>query len=210
MHNRKRWVLAGVPLFLLLSSVALSEDSLWQKINSEGKELREQGRYDEAEKASSHALAEAEKLGPEDYRVAISLNELAIVCHLRGRLDDAERLYRRALGIWEKLPKRLETATALSNLARLCLDRTNYAEVERLSKRALAILEELSPRHPEVANSLHNLADVHALQGRYAAAEPLYREALTILENSFGPDHPELAYGLTRLGRGRLCARSFR
>ena len=122
MCSRKRRLARGVPFFLFLPIVALSEDSLWQKINSEGRELREQGRYDEAEKASLLALAEAQKAGPEDYRVAISLNDLATLYHLRGRLRDAEPLYRSALDIWERLPKRPELATVLSNLGRLCLD----------------------------------------------------------------------------------------
>ncbi len=148
MGTRRRWLSKGVPFFLLFPIGALTEDSLWQKTNSEGRELREQGRYDEAEKAGLLALTEAGNFGPEDYRVAISLNELAVLYHLRGRLDAAEPLYRRALGIWEKLPERLETATALSNLARLCLDRENSVEVERLSKRALSILELLVAQAP--------------------------------------------------------------
>ena len=48
---------------------------------------------------------------------------------------------------------------------------------------------------------MNNLADVHTLQGRCAAAESLYRQALSILEDSLGPDHPEVAYGLTHLAR---------
>ena len=151
-----------------------------------------------------HGLAEAEKFGPEDRRLAVTLNELAALYHASLRFSEAEPLYRRALGIWEKFPDCLEQATALSNLARLCLDRGNYAEVESLSTRALAISQSLAPKHPEVAHSLNNLADVHTLQGRYAAAELLYRQALSILEDSLGPDHPEVAYGLNHLAQALL------
>ncbi len=202
VRTTQRWLSIGLTLLLLFPLVVASlEDSFWQRINSEGRQLRKEGRFDEAEKISLLALAEAERFGAEDYRVAATLNELAALYHSRGRLDDAEPLYRRALDIWEKFPDRLELATALSNLARLCLDQQKYGEVEQLSERALNISESLSPQNPEVANSLNNLADVHALHGRYAAAEPLYRRALKILENSFGPDHFEVAYGLTRLGK---------
>jgi hypothetical protein len=36
---------------------------------------------------------------------------------------------------------------------------------------------------------------------RLAEAEPLYRRALAITENSFGPEHPNVAAGLNNLAR---------
>jgi tetratricopeptide (TPR) repeat protein len=179
----------------------LAEDALWQKLIGEAKQLRREKRYVEAEKQMLLGLAEAEKFGPEDRRLAVTLNELAALYHASLRFSEAEPVYRRALGVWEKFPDCLEEATALSNLARLCLERGNYAEVESLSARALAISQSLAPKHPEVAHSLNNLADVHTLRRRYAAAESLYRQALSILEDSLGPDHPEVAYGLNHLAR---------
>ena len=40
--------------------------------------------------------------GPEDRRLAVTLNELAALYHASLRFSEAEALYRRALGIWEK------------------------------------------------------------------------------------------------------------
>jgi tetratricopeptide (TPR) repeat protein len=37
------------------------------------------------------------------------------------------------------------------------------------------------------------------MQGRYAEAEPLYRRALGIWEESLGPNHPNVAKGLSNL-----------
>ena len=164
----------------------------------------EQVFHAEAEPVYQAALRMADEFDPEDLRTAVTLNELAVLYHARGRLSEAEPLYRRALAIWEKLPERMELATLLSNLARLCLDQEKYDEVVALSKRALGISQSIAPNHPEVANSLNNLADVHAIQGRYAEAEPLYRQALTILENSFGKEHPEVAYGLSHLAKSAV------
>ena len=70
--------------------------------STEAKKLRQQGRYAEAEQAHLLAVAEAEKFGPEDRRLALSLNELAALYHTTGRLREAEPLYRRALAIWER------------------------------------------------------------------------------------------------------------
>jgi hypothetical protein len=44
----------------------------------EGSKLQEQGQYDEAEKAYSTAIAEAENVGLDDQRLAMSLNALAM------------------------------------------------------------------------------------------------------------------------------------
>jgi tetratricopeptide (TPR) repeat protein len=149
-------------------------------------------------------LVEAEKFGPEDRRVALTLNKLAGLYHSEDGSVKPNSLYRRALAIWEKLPERMELASTLNNLARLCLDQEKYDEVVALSKRALGISESDAPNGPQVANSLNNLADVQAIEGRHAEAEPLYGQALTILEHSFGPQHPEVAYGLSHLAKLRF------
>jgi len=206
MCTATRWLTKGASIALALclflpSRTTPAEESVWQKAIREAIHVREQGRYAEAEHAQLLALTEAEEFGPEDRRLALSLNNLAALYHATGRLREAEPLYRRALVIWEKDSERLEVASVLSNLVRLCLDQEKYVEVEPLSKRALAIAQGLAPKHPEVANSLNNLADLYTIQGHYAQAEPLYRQALAILEENFGPEDSEVAYGLSHLAK---------
>src|SRR5262245_25825579 len=140
-----RWLVKGTALVLglLISNSALAEEALWQKLIGEARQLREERRYAEAEKQMLLGLAEAEKFGSEDRGLPLTLNELAALYHASLRLNEAEPVYRRALGIWGKFPACLEQATALSNLARLCLDRGNYAEVESLSTHALTIAQSL-------------------------------------------------------------------
>ena len=114
MHRDETKLSIGLTFLLLLPLQAVPlEDSLWQRTNSEGKQLRKEGRLDEAEKVSLLALAEAEKFGPEDYRVAVSLNELAALYHSRGRLSKADPLYRRALDILGKIPRPFGTRHSL-------------------------------------------------------------------------------------------------
>ena len=200
------WLAKSAPISIALclfvpNLPTRSEETLWRKSVNEAKQLRAQGRYVEAERLHLLAQAEAEKFGPEDRRLALSLNELAVLYHSRGQLTEAEPLYRRSLAIWEKGSEPLEVATLLNNLTRLCLDQERYEEVEFPAKRALAILQSLGPNNPAVANSLNNLADLHAIRRRYSEAEPLYRQASTILEKAVGPEHPEVAYGLNHLGK---------
>jgi tetratricopeptide (TPR) repeat protein len=110
-------------------TTSVAQETSWQNHLVDGQTLREQERYTEAEKVCSAVLAEAEKFGPEDRRVALTLNKLAGLYHATGRLSQAEPFYRRALAIWEKLSERMELASTLNNLARLCLDREAYDEV---------------------------------------------------------------------------------
>src|SRR5262245_27755570 len=118
MRAARRWLLPAFALFLLsLNRPTLADDSLWQKLIGEARQFKYEGRYAEAEKAYSLALAEAEKFGPEDRRLPLSLNELAILHHSRGQLNEAELLYRRALAIKEKVSESFEVATLLNNLA---------------------------------------------------------------------------------------------
>src|SRR5262247_2790332 len=124
MREVPRWLLPAFALFLLsLNRPTLADDSLWQKFIVEARQFRDEGRQAEAEKRLQLGLAEAQKFGPQDHRLGVMLSELAALYHASGRLSEAEPLYRKALGIWENFPDRLELATALSNLARLCLDR---------------------------------------------------------------------------------------
>ncbi len=160
----KRTLSAAFCVCFLGRATSVAQEISWQHQLGDGQKLREQGRYTEAEMVYSAVLAEAEKFGPEDRRVALTLNKLAALYHARGRLSQAEPLYRRALAIWEKRSERMELTSTLNNLARLCLDRETYDEVVALSQRALRISESDAPNGPEVAHSLNNLADVDAMQ----------------------------------------------
>jgi len=55
-----------------------AQDTLWRAYMDDGLAAHEAGRYAEAEKLLQFAVAEAEKFGPSDLRLAISFNNLAI------------------------------------------------------------------------------------------------------------------------------------
>ena len=83
-----------------------------------GTEAYEQGNYTEAEKLFVAALKEAEKFGPQDPRLATSLNNLANLYNTQGKYGEADPLYKRSLEIWEKAlgPDHPSVATSLENL----------------------------------------------------------------------------------------------
>jgi tetratricopeptide (TPR) repeat protein len=82
------------------------------------------------------------------------LLNLASVYADEERLDEAEALYKRALGIREGVfgPNHLEVAVLLNNLAQIYETQGHYEAVETFSKRALAIVSKtLGPNNPDTA-----------------------------------------------------------
>ena len=101
------------------------------------------GRYTEAEAYLRRALRIREELqeAGQAYLVALSLHNLASLLVDRGNLDEAERLARRSLALYEKTlgPEDLETAGSLRLCARIARLRGRYDEADALAQRVLAI-----------------------------------------------------------------------
>ncbi|CAN0377007.1 unnamed protein product, partial [Ascophyllum nodosum] len=80
-----------------------------------------------------------------------------------GQLDEAKRLYKRALAISEQVhgPSHPEVVLDISNLAVLLRVQSNLDEAERLSARALAMGEEIfEPDHPDLSVLINNRAAI--------------------------------------------------
>ena len=161
--------------------------------------------WPKCERVLPHAQACAalvEEFGFEFGEVARLFNQAGCYLSDRARYAEAEPLYKRALGIWEKAlgPEHPDVATSLNNLAVLYDAQGKYVEAEPLYQRALGIWEKaLGPEHLDVATSLNNLAALYRAQGKDAEAEPLYQRALGIREKALGPEHPHVANSLNNL-----------
>ncbi len=177
------------------TTLAWSQTNTWEQQIEAGKKAYSRAQYAEAENRFAAALREAEKFGPEDARLATSLNELGLVYSAQDKYAEAEPLFRRALAIREKAlgPDHADVARTLNNLAALHRLQNQPAEAEPLIRRALGILEKaLGPEHPEVAGTLNNLAGRYRDRGKFAEAEPLFKRSLAIREKVLGPEHPDL------------------
>ena len=120
--TKTRWWLVGL-VCLALAAVAyvFIQDGRWETYSTSGIDAYQQGDYAEAEKQFGAALKEAEKFGPQDPRLATSLNNLAELYRAQGRYAEAEPLHKRALAIREKAlgPEHPDVAQSLNNLAEL-------------------------------------------------------------------------------------------
>ena len=164
-------------------------------LDSLGRVLLDQGKYDAAEKMHRRALEGREKiLGFEDPDTLNSVNNLAIVLEKQGKYKEAKEMHRRALEGREKILGFEDPATLyrVNNLAVVLEKQGKYKEAEEMHQRALEGEEKgLGVDHPETLISIHNLASVLGSQGKYKKAEKMYRRALDGKEKVLGVDHPQ-------------------
>ena len=104
MRGKIRWLLVGV--FCLTLWPAAAQEALWESFMTGAAKAHKEANYAEEERLLLAALAEAEKFGPEDPRLAATLNNLAELYRAQGKYAEAEPLYQRALAIFEKEQKR--------------------------------------------------------------------------------------------------------
>jgi tetratricopeptide (TPR) repeat protein len=127
--------------------------------------------------------------------------------------DEAERLYARAIAVFEREADaaRPELAVAVNNLAAIRQAQKRRAEAESLYRRALALnAARLGEQHPQVAFCANNLGVLLTERGRAPEAARLLRTAVGIFRRAFGPRSPNVgrclenyAAALRALGRRR-------
>lgn len=199
--NQSRWQLRGIIITVLLG-VGCSSENSWEQTLQAGQRALGQGHEQEAVRLLAAAVTQAEAFGKDDARLGLSLSNLAQAYAMYGKYVEAEPLYQRALGIFQRAygEEHLEVASTLNNLGVLHRMHGQYAEAEPLLQRSLVIKEKLlGPAHPEVALGLRNLAMLYQSDGRLDLAETAFRKALALREKALGPEHPEVAKSLDDL-----------
>ena len=81
---------------------------------------------------------QTENVGPRGPATLTSINNLASLLHITGRHDDAERLCRDVLEVYERNhPGHPDTLKTISNLAALLMTRGRFDEAESLNRQTL-------------------------------------------------------------------------
>ena len=160
-----------------------AQDTRWEHYMAEGAKAHQNGQETNAEMFYLAALEDVQSAGPEDPRLAATLNTLAILYHTQSKYAQAEPLYQRVLKLLEQTigPDHPTLATTLNNLAVVYEAQGKYAEAAPLYQRALALLERtLGPEHPNLAAALDNYADLLRKMQREAEAESAEARARAI------------------------------
>ena len=169
----------------------VSQTVLWEAYVDEGRKAYSDGRYEEAEKLFKEAMQEAEKFGPENYRMGQSLYWLGAVAWDLGRPAEAKPLLERALGIIEHLKstetampsRQIVMADILGRLSEIEADNENYSLAKALANKAAKISRDVGNKQL-LAVSLKNLINVHIKSGDYNAAMEAFSELIQLEPNN--------------------------
>jgi tetratricopeptide (TPR) repeat protein len=138
--------------------------------------------------------------------IAATCLDLGRTAHVRGRLEEAEDWYRKALTIHEDLGDRPGMARIYHQLGMTAQHQGRLEEAEDWYRKALTIKEDLGDR-PGMANTYHQLGNTAQDRRRLEEADDWHRKALTISEDL--GDRPGMArtyhqLGMTAQDRRRL------
>ncbi len=103
--TKLKWLLVGLALIggiALWLMYAPDQGAKWESYITAAQQAYQQADYAEAEKQFEAALKQAEAFGPDDVRLATSLNNLGELYRVQGKYSEAEPLHKRALAIRAK------------------------------------------------------------------------------------------------------------
>ena len=145
----------AIACLLATSTSAQTQGTDWKALNEEVADLDRAQEDDRAVVVAKKALEVAEKDdGPGHPRLALNLQNLALLYKDQGRYVEAESLCKRSLAIREKAlgPDHPDVALSLNKLAALYFSWGRYAEAEPLYERSLTLWEKIrGPDHLSVA-----------------------------------------------------------
>ena len=132
-----------------------------------------------------------------------ALHQLGSLYADQGRLEEAEKMYQRALVGNEKAwgPEHTSTLDTVNNLGLLYADLGRLEEAEKMYQRALVGNEKAwGPEHTSTLDTVNNLGSLYADQGRLEEAEKMYQRALVGKEKAWGPEHTSTLDTVNNLG----------
>jgi tetratricopeptide (TPR) repeat protein len=129
----------------------------------------------------------------------------------KGRLAEAEAMYKESLAVVEKnMPGDPELATSLNNFGQFYRGQQRFSEAAELFNRALAIyVASYGDNHTLTATAINNLANAYVGDRKYDAAEPLLRRGLAATEKLFGSDNYGVAISLDWLAQVHVILKRY-
>ena len=178
--------IASVLIWAAASTGAAAQTSEWTQVVNRADTLERNGNYQEAALGYESALRLAAAFAPDDRRLHLTLNKLALTYDALGRYSDAIHLFQRVLPLVERSKGKntQEYASLLNNLSAVYLEYGQFAKGEPLIRQALAIDEAvLKPDDPQIAKARSVLADLLIRRGKYAEADRLLAQSIRSFEN---------------------------
>src|SRR5262245_54535361 len=207
---RSRIVVGAVLFMALCQGWGKGDGDEWERLVLDGAAHENAGNYVAAAASFRDAVRIAEQPGAPELRLPLSLNALARAREELGDFAEAERLYKRAVAILEKIgyTDSLTHAVLLSNLGSLYVEEGQIVKGEALLRQSLAIKARLLPPEDEqIAITCNVLAEALIKEGEHREAEQLLDRARAILEKKPQPTRAlavtRNSFGVIRRNQGR-------
>lgn len=201
LTNEAATLLAEV---LKVSTAASSSSGVEDETEAQAKALREQGKYDDAERLYRQVLAKRRtELGDRHASTVSTLDQLGATLYMKGDLVGAEELLLEALEarratLGDSHP---DTVASVSSSGMLLKDKGDLSRAEPLLREAVAAMREtIGERHPDALICMANLGVLLKDKGDLEAAEPLLRDALQAMRETLGDAHPATLVNIVQLG----------
>jgi CHAT domain-containing protein len=163
------------------------------------------GDFEKAEDDYQRSAAILESaIGPDDERILLRLNDLAVLYNSRRQYARSEPLLERILARRSAFgPDNAHLALPLWNMALVAQEyHRDYSRALDLYSQALAILEQSkNSDHPDIASVLNNMANVYKSLGDYGRALELHNRVHDMWLKTFGPYHSTAMLSLGNIAR---------
>jgi tetratricopeptide (TPR) repeat protein len=200
-------------LALAVSVAAQEGEDVWRDLLMQAQRAAAASQPAQAEQAYTKALHEAERFGPEDWRVGTTLQGLGELYITQKKLPDAVSALQRAVAITGKNNEddTAQVATVRYDLGSALLDAGRPADAVIQARRALSSYEGVyGGASAEAAGALCLLGDSLRLMRNFIDAEgPLHRCA-DIREQTGGIDSVALADALYSLALTYIGEKKYR
>jgi CHAT domain-containing protein len=119
-----------------------------------------------------------------------------------GNFDGAEKYYRKALELREKVfgAGNQDVAWLNEYVGEIMLIKGKYNEAERFIRKAMAIQENAKHAQPyHIGMFTQNLGKLYYNQGKYDESEKAFKRSLEICESVYGPNFGDLVYVINKI-----------
>lgn len=171
--------------------------ALVKQLNGLAVHCRREGKYDEAVRHYTEALAVARKLPAVEPVVVVALTlNLGVALTEQGEPDKADVCLSECASLLEKFQRTrsVEYAAYLHAAARLKLKQKQTAAARECAERGAEVCKEaVGEKHPRYATSLEVLGEVRLAEESFGEAGKLFDEVISIREAALGVNAPQVA-----------------
>jgi tetratricopeptide (TPR) repeat protein len=166
------------------------------------------GRLEDADRAATDAVAKlGATMGPSHFLTASTKARLAEVRGRLGRTDEADSIYREAIGTLEQVgANNVAFPVTLGNYATFLRNAGRALDAEAMGRRDLAAAARIvGEDHPVYAGALMRVGNAVRDQGRIEEAVALHTRARDTFTATLGPEHPQTQAASVALARSWMA-----